>query len=67
MEHHNESSVFILMSIFVYLDHHLITLNKKVHYGTKESFVKKEKIPHAEIKINGSFLGLTKPKKSFEV
>jgi hypothetical protein len=67
MEHHNESSVFILMIIFLYLDQHLITLNRKVYYGTKESFVNTKKIPHTEIKINEGFVGLTKPKRGFEV
>ncbi len=42
------------------------TLEKKVHYGIKESFVKTKKIPHAERNINGGFVGFMKPKKGFK-
>jgi hypothetical protein len=40
------------------------TLEKKVHYGIKESFVKTKKIPHAERNINEGFVGATKPFKN---
>jgi len=38
-------------------------LEEKVHYGTKESFVKTKKILRTKRNINEGFVGVRKPKK----